>query len=183
MDRIRLLTKEDAPQNSKELLEEVQQRFGGIPNIFKVMSNSPSILRSYLKFSEALSSGILDAKIAERIALFVSEQNKCEYCLSAHSLIAKNAGLSKEEIIQGRMGDSSEQKAAVALAFARAVYENKGSVSMASLANIREEGFSDEEVLEIVGHVILTMLTNFVNNVAQTTVDFPKAMTLETLTK
>ena len=181
MDRIRLLKKDDASERAQELLEQVQQTFGKIPNIFKVMANSPAVLQSYLNFSGALSTGVLDVKIAERIALFISQQNDCEYCLSAHSMLAKNAGLSQEEILQARRGLSANQRAQSALFFAGSVYQNKGQVSVSDLASIREEGFSDEEVLEIIGHVNLTNLTNFINNVAQTTVDFPRAEPLETV--
>lgn len=173
-NRIKLLSQDEASQHSQELLSQVQKKFGSIPNVFKMMANSSAVLQSYLNFSGALSHGKLDPRIQERIALFISQETGCEYCLAAHSVIGKGAGLSENEIIMARQGCSEDQRADAALAFAMAVFDNAGRVEEAELQNIREAGFSDEEILEIVATVSLTLLTNSLNNLAETQVDFPK---------
>ncbi|MEI7473422.1 MAG: carboxymuconolactone decarboxylase family protein [bacterium] len=182
-NRINLLNQNEVSAETKELLNKVQQKFGGVPNVFKMMANSSAVLDSYLSFSGALSNGKLDAKIAERIALYIAQRNSCEYCLAAHSLIASKTGLSEEEIMLSRRGASSSAKADAALKLANAVYETRGKVEDIDLANAREAGFDQEEILEIVGNVTLNILTNLLNNVAQTELDFAKAKECSTCSK
>lgn len=174
-NRINLLNASEASEQSQELLNQVQKKFGKTFNIFKMMANSSAVFKSYLDFSGALANGKLSAQNQERIALFVSQKNNCQYCLAAHSTIAKGAGLSEQEIMFARKGYSEEEKARTLLEFINAVYESKGSIDDASLNNIKQAGFSDEEILEATAAISLTFLTNLLNNVAQTQVDFPKA--------
>jgi len=174
-NRIQLLNNEDASEKSQELLAQVQQKFGSIPNVFKMMANSPALLQSYLSFSGALAAGKLDPEISERIALLIAQDNECEYCLAAHSAIARKAGLSGSEILLARQGSSEDEKADAALVFAMAIADNGGRIEDEDLQNARQAGFSDEELLEIVAAVSLNTLTNTLNNLAQTELDFPKA--------
>lgn len=181
VNRINLLEQNEASEKSQELLGEVQKKFGSIPNVFKMMANSSAVLQSYLSFSSALSAGKLDPKIAERIALLIAQDNGCEYCLAAHSAIAKNAGLSEEEIMSARQGISEDKKANAALDFVIAVVDNAGKVEDSDIEEAREAGFSDEELLEMVAAISLNILTNSLNNLAHTKLDFPKAKACEPL--
>jgi len=135
---------------------------------------SPAALEGYLGLSGALGKGSLDARTRERIALAVAEFNGCGYCTSAHAFIGKNmAGLTDAEIAANRNGGSTDDRAAAAVRFAVKVVEARGQVSDADVASIRLAGYSDAEVVEIVLHVALNTLTNYVNQVAETTIDFP----------
>jgi uncharacterized peroxidase-related enzyme len=135
---------------------------------------SPAALDGYLGLSGALGKGSLDARTRERIALAVAEFNGCGYCTSAHAFIGKNmAGLSDAEIAANRNGSSTDDRAAAAVRFAIKVVEARGQVSDADVAAIRVAGYSDAEVVEIVLHVALNTLTNYLNEVAETTIDFP----------
>ncbi|NLF82989.1 MAG: carboxymuconolactone decarboxylase family protein [Candidatus Gastranaerophilales bacterium] len=176
-NRINLLNPNEASEQAQNLLEQVKGKFGKVPNIFKLMANSPAVLQAYLNFNDALAHGKLDSQIKERIGLLLAQKNSCEYCLAAHSLIAKSESLSEQEIMLARQGKSENPKAQAALSFAGAILEHIGNIDDASLNNIRQAGFSDEEILEIVAAVALNFLTNSLNNVAQTQVDFPKAKT------
>ena len=51
--------------------------------------------------------------------------------------------------------------------------EARGHVSDADISDVRLAGYSDAEIVEIVLHVALNTLTNYVNEVARTAVDFP----------
>jgi uncharacterized peroxidase-related enzyme len=175
MTRIVIPSAEQTPAGSRPLLEAVQKQLGLVPNLMKVVGNSPAALEGYLSLNGALAKGELDAPTRERIALAVAQHNACEYCLAAHSYLGTNvAKLSSGEIASARAGISSDRKAAAALRFARAVMTQNGKVSNAELAVVRAAGFSDASLVEIVGAVALNILTNYINNVAQTTVDFPE---------
>jgi uncharacterized peroxidase-related enzyme len=163
-----------APVDAKPLLEAVKKQMGSVPNLFRVVANSPAALEGYLGLNGALSKGSLDAKTRERIALAVAEINGCGYCLSAHTYLSKNvAKLDDAEITANRSGASNDLKADAAVRFAVKVVNARGHVSDADLAAAKAAGFDDGQIIEIVLHVALNTLTNYVNEVAGTEIDFP----------
>lgn len=173
MERIKLLNKDSAPEKAQDILNEIEQNTGKIINIFKIMANSPAVLKTYFAIDNALKEKTLDPAIAERISLIVSAVDDCEYCTTAHSYLAKNV-LSEDEISNARQGKSSNEKAQAAMDFATAVVKKAGKVSDEELQKVKSAGFSDGEVLEIITIVALNFFTNSINNVSRTPVDFPK---------
>jgi uncharacterized peroxidase-related enzyme len=158
---------------AKPLLDAVEQQLGTIPNLFRLLALSPAALEGSLALSQALNK-TLDGKTRERIALAVAQVNGCDYCLSAHSYLAANvAHLDDAEISAARSGRSADPRAGAAVSFARAVAEARGHVSDSDIAATRLAGFTDGEIVDIVANVALNVLTNFVNVVAQTDIDFP----------
>ena len=156
-----------------------KKQFGLVPNLFRVVGNSPAALEGYLGLNGALGKGTIDAKTRERIALAVAEINGCGYCLSAHSYMGANlAKLDDAEILANRRGASTDPKADQAVRFAVKVTAARGHVENSDLEAVRAAGFSDEQIVEIVLHVALNTLTNYVNNVAETVIDFPVARPL-----
>ncbi len=145
-----------------------------MPNLFRTVANSPATLEGYLGLNGALAKGALDGKTRERVALAVSEINGCNYCLSAHTYIGKNlAKLDDAEITANRNGALNDPKADAAVRFAASIAHERGHVSDTQFAAVKNAGFSDAEIIEIVAHVALTTLTNHVNEVAKTVIDFP----------
>jgi uncharacterized peroxidase-related enzyme len=140
----------------------------------KLVGHSPAALDGYLSLNGALNKGKLDAKLRERIALAIAEYNGCDYCLSAHDYLGRNvAKLSGDEIEAAREAHSSDSRADAALRFARRVAEARGHVTDGDLAALRLAGFDEASVIEIVVTVALNVLTNYVNHVALTDIDFP----------
>ncbi len=165
---------EASPAAAQPLLEGAKKQLGSVPNLFRVIANSPAALGGYLSLNGALAKGSLDAPTRERIALATAEINGCGYCLSAHSYMGKNlAKLSDAEIAANRDGHSNDPKADAAVQFAAKVVRARGHVSDADLAAVRDAGFDEGQVIEIVLHVALNTLTNYVNEVAKTEIDFP----------
>jgi len=156
------------------MLEAVQSKLKMSPNMTRVMANSSAILEAYLSFSGALAGGSLPARLREEIALTVGEQNACQYCVSAHTAIGKLTGLTDTDIEQARDARSSSPKPAAALAFAQKVLAGKGQVTDADFEAVRQAGFGEGEIAEIIAHVALNIFTNYFNLAAATDVDFPK---------
>lgn len=175
MSRLTIPAVDAAPQASKPLLDAVHKQLGVVPNLMKVIGHSPAALEGYLSLNGALAKGALDAKLRERIALAIAEYNGCDYCLSAHDYLGRNvAKLSGDEIDAARDGRSADARAGAALKFARRVAESRGRVSDEDLAALRAADFDEGSIVEIVVTVALNVLTNYVNNVARTDIDFPK---------
>ena len=163
-----------APAASRPQLEAVKKQLGLVPNMFRLVANSPAALEGYLGLNGALSKGQLDGRTRERIAMAVAELNGCDYCLSAHTYLGLNAAkISSEEIALNRKGRSGDPTADAAVRFATKVAEARGRVGDGDLQAVQAAGYSDGEVMEIVLHVALNTLTNYVNEVAKTQIDFP----------
>jgi len=168
-----------APAAAKPLLEAVNKQLGFVPNLFRVVANSPAALEGYLGMSGALAKGKLPAQTRERIALAVAQINGCNYCLSAHSEMGKSfAKLSEAEIAANRHGGSLDPKADAAVRFAAKVARERGHVSDADVQTVRMAGYDDAQIVEIVQHVALNTWTNYLNEVAKTEIDFPVAQAL-----
>lgn len=168
-----------APASAKPLLEAVNKQLGFVPNLFRVVANSPAALEGYLGLSGALAKGKLPAQTRERIALAVAQINGCQYCLSAHSEMGKHlAQLSEAEIAANRHGGSLDPVADAAVRFAAKVVRERGHVSDADVQAVRMAGYDDAQIVEIVQHVALNTWTNYINEVAKTEIDFPVAQAL-----
>lgn len=173
MSRLSIPSPDDTPIRSQPLLDAVEKQLGIVPNLFRLVGLSPAALEGYLDFNGALGR-TLDAKTRERIAIAIAEANGCDYCLSAHSYFGLNlAKIAHDEIALNRAGRSGDSKADAAVVFARKVLEARGRVSDADLAEVRLAGFSEAQLVEIVAHVAVNVFTNYINNVAQTDIDFP----------
>lgn len=165
---------EVSPTRSQPLLEAVKKQLGSAPNLFRVLGISPAGLEGYLGLHGALGKGELDNRTRNRLAMVVAEENGCSYCLSAHTYLGLNlAKLSADELTANRDACSSDAKAQAALVFARQVVRQRGHVSEDEVAAVRGAGYSDAQVIEIVLHVALNTLTNYVNEVVKTELDFP----------
>lgn len=175
MSRIVIPSVEQSPAGSKPLLEAVHKQLGVVPNLMKMVGHSPAALEGYLSLNAALGKGVLPVALRERIALAIAEFNACEYCLAAHSYLAEHqARIPAEEIASARDGLANDPKFEAALSFAVRVASKRGKVDDQELASLRNAGFDDAGIVEIVLNVALNVLTNYINNVAQTDVDFPK---------
>jgi len=170
---------EDAPEASRGSLEAVNNLLGSVPNMFRIIANSPQTLEGYLGLNGALGKGSLDARTRERIAIAVAGTNGCNYCLAAHTYLGSNlAKLSAAEMEANRRGTSNDEKAAIAVGFAAKISRSRGKVSDQDIQAVRAAGYSDAEIVEIVGHVAVNTLTNYINEVLGTDIDFPTVNSL-----
>jgi uncharacterized peroxidase-related enzyme len=179
MSRIQPVNQNTADAATAELLGSVKKKLGTVPNIVATMANSPAVAKAYLGFSQALSGGTLPPRLREQIALVVGETNDCDYCVAAHTTIGKGVGLTEAETCDARRACSSCKKEQTVLEFARKVVEERGVVADADVEQLRQAGYTDGEVGEIVANVALNLFTNYFNHVAGTEVDFPAAACLD----
>lgn len=174
MNRIAQLDPLTTTGKTRQLLDGVQAKLGSVPNLFRVLANSPAALGGYLNLSGALASGVLAAKTREQIALAVAEINSCYYCLSAHAFLGGKAGLTAQEITDARNIVATDPRTAAILKLARSVVVQRGELSQSELQAARAAQLTDGEIVETVANVALNLLTNYLNHVAQTVVDFPE---------
>ncbi|HPF58063.1 MAG TPA: carboxymuconolactone decarboxylase family protein [Candidatus Competibacteraceae bacterium] len=178
MTRIQPIDHNTADPAAADLLHTVKKKMGSVPNLIATMAHSPAVAKAYLGFSQTLSSGFLPPRVREQIALVVGETNHCDYCLAAHTALGKAAGLSEQETRAARRAHSPVEKEQAALELARKIVQDRGMIADTQLGRVRQAGYTDGEIAEIVAHVALNIFTNYFNHVAGTAVDFPAAPSL-----
>jgi uncharacterized peroxidase-related enzyme len=173
MSRLAIPTRDGVPEASKPFLDAVHKRLGVVPNMFRLIAQSPAALQGFTANNGALTK-TLDVKTRERIALAVAQVNGCDYCLSAHSYLGLNlAKISPEEVALSRKGQSGDAKADAAVRFAAKVVRERGHITEADIKALRDAGFSDGQIVEILAVTAENIFTNLLNVVAETDIDFP----------
>src|ERR1700712_1079901 len=173
MSRIAIPTRDNSPEASKPTLDAVHKQLGVVPNLFRLIGVSPAALSAFTSFQGALSK-TLDVKTRERIALAIAQINGCDYCLSAHTYLGLNlARISPEEIALNRESESGDPKANAAVSFAGKVVRERGHITAADVKAVRDAGFSDGQIGEILAVTAENVFTNMLNVVAETDIDFP----------
>ena len=157
MSRIKQVETENATEEQKVLFDQINGAFGVVPNMFRTIGNSAAALESMWTSFGALGKGKLGAKLGEQIAVRVAELNRCGYCLAAHTMLGQNAGASEQELAQAQTGKSSDPRTQAALEFSTKLVNNRGNVSKEDVDAVRNAGFSEEEVAEILAHVALNL--------------------------
>lgn len=173
MNRVPLIDRTATTPDRKALLDTINGAFGTTPNMFRAVANSPAALKSMWAAFGALGAGVLGAKLGEQIAVAVADRNACAYCLAAHTALGRQAGASAEELKQAQAGESSDHKTQAALRFALQLVDTRGQLGAVDVQALRNAGFGDEEVVEILAHVALNLFTNYVNVALAVPVDFP----------
>ncbi len=173
MARIPLQNPASATGSNKQIFDHLQKALGVVPNLSKALGNSPAALQAFAGFNGALAGAKLSGTTRELIALLTAEENSCNYCLSAHTVLGKGAGATQEQIDAARQGKSSDPKTAGALNFAKALLETRGGVSQGDVDAARRVGLSDAELTEVVAVVSLNIFTNFTNRAFDVDIDFP----------
>lgn len=173
MSRVQLINANQAQEPARVLLEQIHGAFGATPNMFKAVANSPAALHSMWAAFGALAKGTLPAKLGEQIAVAVADRNACAYCLAAHTALGRKAGATTEEMRAAQMGEASDPRTAAALRFALKLVNERGQASDADVLSMRDAGFNDGEIVEVMAHVALNLFTNYVNVAFDVPVDFP----------
>jgi AhpD family alkylhydroperoxidase len=100
---------------------------GRIPNLYATIGYSASTLKGLLEFEATLGTAHhFSSKEKEAINLIVSQVNDCDYCLAAHTALAKGRGFSEEETLAIRKAAYRETKLNTVLQLAQSIATNKG---------------------------------------------------------
>ena len=115
----------------------------------------------------------LDRRITERINLAVHEWLGCAYCLDAHTRAARQLGLSERDIQLARQGSAADPKIALLVAYGQQLVAAPAEISDEQITRLRDHGYSDEQIAEVVALVALQQLTGSFNLVAGIEPDTP----------
>jgi AhpD family alkylhydroperoxidase len=174
MARLQTITPDIAPEKTRALLDQIATGWDLSPEMTGMMANSPAVLQGYLALRDALYNGVLSSRLGTQLALMIAETNRSSYCLAMHASTGWLLGISEAELEAARAARSSDPKAEAALDFARNVVDYRGELTDAEFNRVRQAGYTDEEIAEIIGNVVLNIFTSYFNLVAQTDIDLAR---------
>jgi len=162
------------PVDPKALARELPDQAGDahpaantVTQFLTLLANSPTTLRAYLQAEQALGNGRLTPVQREMISLLVAEINGSNYCLAAHELAAKQAGLSDQEIWSARKALSGDSQTRAMLNFVQAIVLQRGEISDDDFSAMRDAGFADGQIIEVLANIVLNIFTNYFTLLAQ----------------
>ncbi|MER6198770.1 peroxidase-related enzyme [Streptomyces sp. NPDC001586] len=173
MSHVPLVEHEFATEAVKQQFDEIHAAFGAVPAMFRAVANSPAALASMWGSFGAFAGGTLGPALGEQIAVAVADRNACAYCLSAHTALGRKAGVSREALEAAQTGASDDPRTAVLLGFALKLVEDRGQVTAQDVQAVRDQGWNDEHIVEVIGQVALNLFTNYINVALQVPLDFP----------
>lgn len=174
MSRIAHVVSSNADGKVAATLSQLKASMGMVPNLFTIMANAPVALDGFLSLTKALSRGRLTARQREIVALAVGQENECRYCLSAHTASSKGVGLDDAGALKARSGNGDDPFERALALFAKAVVRQRGHVLDKDIERARKAGIDDGLVMEVIANVVANTFTNYVNEVADTEIDFPE---------
>jgi len=174
MKTITVPTKDQVSPANQALFDNLNKAIGSVPNLFAVFAHSENALGTYLALSGAKTS--LRAKEKEVVNLIVSQVNACDYCLAAHTAIAKLQGFTDDQIIEIRRGAISfDSKLDALVKVAKSIAENKGHADEQLVANFYAAGYNEGSLIDVVIVVGDKTITNYLYALTGVPVDFPQA--------
>jgi AhpD family alkylhydroperoxidase len=168
---------DEARDEVKTMYGDLQRHLGRVPNMIRVMANSPAVLDTYLHFNHALERTTLTPRTRALITVAVAATTGCEYTLALGTALARRQGVSSEELAAAQAGRASDAKTADLLRFVISVVRCAGRVPRAQLDHLRRNDFSDEEIVDAIAAVALNLFRNYFNLVVGTELDAPPVAT------
>jgi AhpD family alkylhydroperoxidase len=160
------LTPDTASGAAQHMLAELVERHGEVGPMVRTMANSAAVLGGYLQLSRSMKRAKLDRRISERISIAVQVRQGCEVCLQVHISAARSLCVDEDEISLARRATSADPRIATMLAFGVQVYADPSAITTGQVNALREHGFGDREIADVVGVVALNVLTGAFNLVA-----------------
>ena len=170
-------TLQTAPAGAQPALRALEQGLGFVPNLAAAMAESPALVTGFVDLRKTLATtGNLTSAEREIIALAVSIENNCDYCMAAHSTFALMQNASEEAVMAARAGDAPRDPGLGALyRFARVLVARKGHVSGEDTQALLNAGYSPSAVFDLVTQVAHTTMANYAHSISHAPLDQPFA--------
>lgn len=167
------INRSEATGRAVEVLEGIEKRGGKASNMLLAMAHSPMILEAYLNFNLSLKDARTPATVRSLVTTDIAELCGCDYMLSLAYARAHLDGVGETEFESARRCESNDSKVAAALHFAEAVVRGQGHLTTLELNKVKEAGYDEEEIVELIALIALNIFRSYFNLLAETDVDFP----------
>ena len=169
-------TREQVSDNNQIVFDNLQKALGFVPNLYAFIGNSKNGLDRYLAYQTAKTT--LTNKEKEAVNLIVSQVNDCVYCQSAHTVLGKMNGFSDEQLVDIRKGKATDTKLDALVKLAADITKNRGKVSNENIDSFFTQGYTNENLVDLILQVSDKTAMNYLHNLTQVPVDFPLAPAL-----
>lgn len=170
-------TRDEVAPANQEIFDNLQKALGFVPNLYATIAHSNNGLSRFLAYQNAKTS--LNNKEKEAVNLIVSQVNGCVYCQSAHLVLGKMNGFSDEQLLNIRKAKSTDAKLNALVQLAADITSNKGRASAETVNAFFENGYTNENLVDLILQISDKTAMNFLHNLTQVPVDFPLAPALE----
>lgn len=174
MSTFKLHTLATAPTGSLPILEAANKGLGFIPNLYAHLAEAPVALEAYKQLGALLEKSSLTPEEQQIVLIAVSIENRCEYCVAAHSFLARNLIKVDSQRVDALRGQSclQDKKLNSLVAFTRAVVRERGwVVGGQELIDFFSAGYTQQNALEVVLGVAMKTLSNYTNHLTNTPLD------------
>jgi len=155
MSRISAIEKNEVSEDVQEIFTEIESAFGKVPNLFKTYAHFPPLLKAnWDKVKALMMQGNLSRKTKEAIAVLVSKDNSCSYCVAAHTAALKSIGVTGKEIeiIEHDIGKSDfTEKERKLITFARKANKDPNRITDEEFEVLKKTGATEPEIVEALG--------------------------------
>jgi len=164
--------KTTAPAASLPVMEATEKAFGFLPNLYGVFAESPAAIAAYAAVNDALQHCALSPVEQQVVALTISTENNCNYCVGAHSTIASMAKMPADILQQLRQQQTlSDVRLEALRQYTIVVLEHRGWVPAENLQTFQDAGYTRQHMLDTLAIVALKTLSNYTNHLAHTPLD------------
>ncbi len=170
MSKFTLHTTESAPEAARPLLQGAQGKMGFVPNLYANLASAPAALEAYFGLSAQFDKTSFNPVERQVVLLTASVENGCEFCVAAHSMIARKMAKAPDAVVDAlRNGNKVPDERLQALsAFTRSMVKERGFVSGEPLEAFLNAGFTQQQALEVVLGVVMKTLSNYANHLTAT---------------
>jgi alkylhydroperoxidase family enzyme len=169
MSRFPIHDEETAPGDSAGLLKIASAAGGQLPNFLGVLANSPAALKAFLRFRLELGKGELHAATRARIGIAVAAHLRAER--ADHERTARAADLGLDEIARARRWTSEDPSEAALLKWLKPLATQRGELTDLLHEEVREERWTDAQLLEAIALVALESMTAHVTRAGDVPTD------------
>jgi len=163
-----------APAESKAQLEQAQQKYGQVPNLYGVLAEAPIAVEAYDTLGSLAMRTSFSPTERHVVWFTINAYHDCHYCMAAHTFLAKGETVSEAVIETARaVGSYEDPKLEALRVFTLSLVENRGWVSPQELEVFQSAGFTKQNVLEIIVIISHKVLSNYTNHIVSTPVDDP----------
>lgn len=169
MPKFQFHTPQSAPEVARPALEAAQKSLGFVPNLYAMLADNPAALEAYQTLGAIFAKAGFSLVERELLPLIVSVENKCSFCVGAHSALATMAKVSPDVIEAIRNARPiADAKLEALRAFTVKVIRERGFVADADVARFLEAGYTKAHVLGVILAVAWKTISNYANHLADT---------------
>jgi uncharacterized peroxidase-related enzyme len=158
-----------ADPQSAAILDQVQKAWGFVPNLHRVLAESPAAIEAYGTLWGIAEKTGFTAEERNIAYLAIIYENECTYCMAGHTNLSRMAKVDDASIAAVRNGTPIADPRLEALRrFAATITRNRGVATPAEIAAFKAAGYDNRAMLDVLVLAATKLISNYTNHLADT---------------